>query len=123
MLENLRQLSQSRILFTLDERGKPVRCLSPEEWIQWMLHATFDSVRSVIDHKRELLTTFMGYCGEHRESQPLTFATVFKPEPNLPEFNVPLEWYRTWDEARDGHQLHVRRFSLKTIRQSKLLRR
>ena len=66
--------------------------------------------KAVLHNQRELYTSFMGYAGERRESQPLTFATVLKPEPQLPEFAVVLEWYFDWNEAVAGHQRYVEQF-------------
>lgn len=89
MFESNDPLAGHQQLYTL-ENNKPVRCANAVAWLEWMNNTPLPAERTVLTNNRVLVTTFVGYAGERRESQPLTFATVLKPEPQLPEFAVTL---------------------------------
>lgn len=80
--------------------NKPVRCTNTFKWLEWMKATPLPAERTVLNGSRVLVTTFVGYAGDRRESQPLTFATAIKPEPQLPDFTATLEWYFSWEEAK-----------------------
>ena len=105
MKRDLYALAQTHKLYILIN-DIPVATAYTEEWMFWMREAPIE--KTTLPSGREIITTFMGYCGEHRESQPLTFATIFKPEPLLTDFTVVLEWYYTWKEALEAHARYVK---------------
>jgi len=109
MIRDLNAIALAHQVFTL-VNGRPVQCTNPLDWIEWMKTTPRPAEKTALHNKRELYTSFMGYGGERRESQPLTFATVLKPEPQLPEFAVVLEWYYDWNEAAAGHIRYAEQF-------------
>src|SRR5688500_4688633 len=101
MIRDLHAIAQTQRLFVL-QNDKPVRVTNPLDWIEWMQTHPRAAEKSRLPNGRELYTAFMGYCGEQHESSPYTFATALKPEPQMPEFAVILEWYYTLNDAEAG---------------------
>jgi len=113
MILDLDTIAYTHALYTLDleNRRAVKRCVNPLEWLDWMQSNPNEIERTTLPNNRELVTMFAGYAGERRESRPLVFCTMMKPEPQLPDFAVVLSWYATFDEARDGHKRLVNSYT------------
>ena len=103
MEKQLPAAAQSRQLYTLNGL-KPQPCNDLVHWNNWMSDAPLPVERTPLPNGRQLVTSFAGYAGERRQSQPCTFYTAIKPEPDLPEFSTVLEWHFTWEEAKECHR-------------------
>jgi len=110
MEREMHAAAHSHRLYTLDG-FRPQLCKDLVAWKNWMSSAPLPTERSALKNGRTLITTFAGYAGERRESQPCTFCTMFKPETDLPEFSVVLEWHFTWEEAKERHDQLIKNFN------------
>jgi hypothetical protein len=114
MEKALHDAAQTHQLYILNGK-KPQRCLNNIEWVEWMSNTPLPTERTNLNNNRVLITSFAGFAGDRMEGQPLTFCTWFKPESQLPEFVVALEWYRSWDEAKERHHYYVELFTRKIV--------
>jgi hypothetical protein len=113
MIFDLDTIAHTHALYTLDkERRYAVkRCADPLEWLDWMQSNSSEIDRTVLLNNREIVTLFAGYAGERHESRPYVFCSMMKPEPQLPDFAVVLNWYASLDEAREGHNKLVNSYA------------
>jgi hypothetical protein len=102
--------AKTRRMYVL-ENGLPMRCNNPFEWVLWMFKTPRNIAVDRLPNENELVTLFAGYEGEKRLGEALTFCTIIKPDPQMPEYALVQNWYATEQEAIAGHQAILHRLT------------